>query len=263
MCLILVKMKSEIGIIYITPKKKVLRKLEEVDTMIFDLDDTLIKFPQGYLNLNSTFTWQVMQTTVGLNKNPKFIELFTEYNELAKFPDKEKERKEIAKQLNSFWKGYKLKDVSKNLFPIPYLSHVKSFFEKIHNAKKKFFLAIISSAPHFYIKSVVNELRINYFEGFELEINSERIFTGKMKYYADLYGKRKSLEKFCKTYSRNIEKTIYHGDHHIYDRAALNYAGLSVAVNPKEEHRSEFIDVADFILYDWSEHPLLEILNKK
>ena len=254
-------MKLQPPIIYNTSKKEIFEKLDKIRLLVFDIDKTLIDYQYKYSDLKEGVTWRVCEKAIGLDKNPEYMGLLYQYFELARFPEKDQERKEISKKINSFWKGHAQEELINYLLPIPYLPYVKEFFEHIRDSKRDFSLAILSSAPAFFLEHIVQELDTNfdYLEGCECVIDSQGIFTGEIR-STGLYGKKESFENLCKKNQISLEETIYHGDHYLYDGPVIKLAGIGIAVRPFDGPHGKLAQIADIILYDWAEHPLLKIL---
>ncbi len=252
-------MNVETKIIYRTPKIEVLEKLQEADTLVFDLDDTLTTFKERYPNITRANTWGILEHFCGFREDKRFIALIKEYFELNDQKGQEGRVKEIDTQLNVFYKGKSEKELLGFLLPPPYFQGVKAFFDRIKSFDRKFFSAIISSAPSFFVKYVAEELKINFWEACMSEVDDKGNLTGNFKSNG-LYGKGKSLTEFCERFSRNLKKTIYQGDHH-YDKKALEIAGVGIAFQPVDGPEGEVAKASDVVLYDWMQHPLLEILE--
>ncbi len=254
------KEKFSLGIIYRTPNIKVIRDLEDISVLVFDLDKTLIDLSFNDPSLDEGVTWEAIEKAAGLHNNSEFNELLKQHIELAKSKHQDEERKKLAKKKDYFYKGFTEKQVSKGLYPIPYLPNVKYFFNMIQKSRKKYFLAILSSAPMFYVRKVGKDLGVDYTEGCKLFVDSKGYFTGKTKSNG-LYGKKISLENLCEKENLDINEVLYHGDHR-YDIDALESARLACAVKP---FNREVKETADFILPDgdYVYHPILKILKFK
>lgn len=245
-------------IIYRIPQKEIMQKLKnQMGASLFDVDGTLIDVSLNLPGLEFPMSWAVMERAVGFDKNEERQKYFKEWIELSKTPENPK-LKEVNKKLDSFWKGKSLEEVSRYLYPIPFLYGVKYFFDEIKKSKKKFILGIISSAPDFYIKDIAGQLGITYFEACEVGIKDGKL-TGEFKSNG-LYGKEKSLENFCQKFSIEPEKIVYHGDSKP-DEPVLRKCGIGIAVNPFKKFEKEVVESSDIVLYDWFKHPLLEVLR--
>ncbi len=122
-------------------------------------------------------------------------------------------------------------------------------------------MGIISSAPEFYVKEIANEFGIEYVRECKIELNSEGKLTGNFD-SDGFYGKKKSLEDFCKNCNLCFEFVVYHGDSFL-GIEPLSISGLGIAIKSKDDLREEMKEVlaaADIVLYDWHVYPLLKIL---
>jgi HAD superfamily phosphoserine phosphatase-like hydrolase len=259
------KEKQSQQIIYRAPEIKVIRDLGNIKALGFDLDGTLIDVSLNVKDLDRPFSWAVIDKNTGLSKNKEWASLLKLYLDLEATNENQKLREETNKKLKAFdiqfYKGLKKENIIEGLYPIPYLPNVKYFFDQIHNAKNKFFLFMISSAPTFYVKEVANDLGFDYFEGCKLVVDDKGSFTGE-KISNGLHGKGKSLEYLCEKYNLKKERTIFHGDQH-YDSCVMNNVAMSCAIGMDEKLLKK--SNPDFILPkgDYAFHPLLKILKYK
>lgn len=245
-------------VIYNTPKTEVLRKFKrDINAILFDVDGTLIDVSFNLPCLDFPSSWQVMEKAAGFDKNEEKQKYFKEWLELSKTPENPK-LKEVNEKLNSFWKGKHKDEVSKYLYPIPFLEGVRFFFDELKKAKGRWLTGIISRAPDFYVKEIADMFKINYYEACEVGLDEHNFLTGKFKSNG-LYGKEKSLENFCKKFSIAPRQVAYHGDSKP-DVQALRICGLGIAVNPHKKFMQEVIEASDVVLNLWYKHPLLEIL---
>jgi len=253
-------MEPALPVIYNKPKEEVFKILEKINTLVFDVDDTLISFRGKTPNLTHTSSYRIVEHNLGLSKNPEFEEVLKQYLELSKKREMCKELIDLLKKLDSFWKGKSLITASQGLYPIPFFPGVINFFDQIKKVGN-YFVGLISSGPSFFISLVAKELGANYFEGTDVEVDSHGFFTGNNK-SPHLFGKAESLNKLCRYHGKDITNTIYHGDRE-YDIDALKEAGLGIAVRPAGGIYGETAKAADVVLLDWGAHPLLEFLRLK
>jgi len=244
--------------IYRTNKEEVLRKLQEVDTLVFDLDNTLVSFERGYPFLERSGSWTVSEYLAGLHNEEGFRELIEEYFKLIKIEGKEKELETVQSKLDAFWKGKSVERLKQGLFPAPYYNGVKEFFRRVRDSERKYFLAIISSGPSFFVEDIAKELGVDFWEACMCEVDDKGRLTGKFSSNG-IYGKGKSLRELCRRFSRDLGRTVYHGDHD-YDREALEAANIGIAFSPFGGLEGEVAKAADVVIYDWRQHPLLELL---
>lgn len=245
-------------VIYRTRKEQVIERICLADALLFDVDNTLIDHGKSRNNPSMNVSWRIIEKNIGLDRNQEHKEILEKYKEESR--KKGEKSKKLAEELNLFYKGYSLSQLKEGLYPIPYLPNVLTFFEELKKFRKSFLLGIISSAPTFYVDDIAKELGMDFWEGCDVLFDERGICTGEMKSNG-IYGKGKSIENFCKTHRISPERIVYHGDEK-YDIDALKISGIGIAFDPIGGENGEVAKASDVILYDWSKHPLIEIIKK-
>jgi phosphoserine phosphatase len=262
-------------IIYNTSEKHVKEKMVNCKGVLCDLDGTLINITKNKPSKKGGYnwTWNAMEESAGLHENKEHERLNALWWRLSKKRDKnEKQEKELVRiqdALNEFWIGKSWEEVTRDLYPIPFMEGVEHFFEKVSNYNSKhddkFILGITTTAPHLYASDIGKRLNISYIDGDLIEIKDGK-FTGKIG-SDGLYGKKTKFLRFCCRNDLCLGQVIYHEDNSP-GIEVFNLCGVSVAVRPFggiKGKKARVANSADVVLVDgnWYEHPLLDILKNK
>jgi len=214
---------------------------KNIKLIALDVDGTLVHYDRGDFGSS----WDTLSYSLGV---------FDEIQELLKeyYPQREKHREWTEKEI-LLYKGKKVKDTHKHLYPIPYSAGAREFANK---SKGKLIRGILSTSIDLVAKKISDELSFDFCLCNVLgRENGE--FNGEIDYIVPLWEKHLVLEEFCKKEGVSLENVAYVGDHE-NDLTCFEIVGLSIAFNPK---KLEVGEKANHVISDFRQ--LNEILNLK
>lgn len=241
--------------------------------MCFDLDGIIIDVKQNTKTDYFDWTWNAMERATGFHKDKEHERVkwrwVSLYAKTEKTHEEELELAELQKVLDASWQGKYFDEVTKDLFPVPWMKNFEKFMERIRkfNVKdeRKIKLGIVSAAPEPYIRKVAElaglDIDRSFIRGCYTGIDETGRMTGEFSSIKTSTRKELILG-FCCYNGLSLGELMYHDDH-ISGIDSLGLAGFSVAVRPELNEKGERLRrMAHVTLTDgnWLEHPILNVI---
>lgn len=214
-------------------KNDIIEKIKPIELIALDVDGTIVHYNRGGFGSS----WDTLSYSLGVFD--KVQELLKEY-----YPQREKHEEWTGKEVSLF-KGKKIMDACKYLYPIPYSLGVRDFAKV---SKGKFIRGLLTTAIDLVAEKASDELDLDFC--FCNVLGKENgIFNGKIDYLVPLWDKHFVLENFCKRKGVSLEKTCYVGDNE-NDISCFEIVGLPIAFNPKTKETEK---AAKYVINDFRE----------
>lgn len=186
----------------------------KIGAIICDMDGTAIQYPGPFSS-----SWDALAGILLEEQKKEWFSLGKKYYGTKNYEGWFKAQMNLLK-------GKKFCDAEKILFPIPYSSGFREFFQNSNGLKK----AILSAGINFVAKRIAEEFNFDYWVSQHIEVE-DGIFTGRGNSIVN-FDKSPYLLEISNILQVPLSRTCYVGDTG-GDITCLEKVGFPVAFNPR------------------------------
>jgi phosphoserine phosphatase len=208
------------------------------DAVIFDLDGTLVHYPEDKYGSS----WGAIMYAAGVKEKYDPI--------LPNYLDKPELYPECFQKEVILLKGKSVSKIIEKVLPPPYTGGAKYASKKLK--EMGLLRGIITTGLDLVANYVKDDLDLDFCYCNKLVIENGS-FTGEGELLVDLWKKDIVFNQFCEEFGLKPKKTVVVGDD-FNDLPMIKMAGLPIAFNPKSE---EIKNSSHYVIHNLKELPLI------